>query len=47
MIQIIDIERKIFNFHFPIYRCLYYKKDLGGETQTPVMEDFCIGPVST
>jgi aminoglycoside phosphotransferase (APT) family kinase protein len=32
MTQIADIERKIFDFHFPAYRCLYHKKDLDGET---------------
>jgi aminoglycoside phosphotransferase (APT) family kinase protein len=32
MTQIVDIERKIFDFYFPTYRCLYYKKDLNGET---------------
>jgi len=30
--QIADIERKIFDFHFPAYGCLYHKKDLCGET---------------
>lgn len=47
MTQIADIERKIFDFDFPAYGCLYHKKDLReGETQIPVMEDFCIGPIS-
>lgn len=32
MTQIADIERKIFDFHFPAYGALYYKKDLDGET---------------
>lgn len=46
MTQIADMERKIFDFHFPAYGCLYHKKDLDGETQIPIVEDFCIGPVS-
>ncbi|KAE8353819.1 kinase-like domain-containing protein [Aspergillus coremiiformis] len=46
MTQIADMERKIFDFHFPAYGSLYYKKDLDGETQIPIMEDFVIGPVS-
>ncbi|CAP99407.1 Altered inheritance of mitochondria protein [Penicillium chrysogenum] len=46
MTQIADIERKIFDFHFPAYGSLYHKKDLAGETQIPIVEDFCIGPVS-
>lgn len=46
MTQIADMERKIFDFHFPAYGSLYHKKDLGGETQIPVVKDFCIGPVS-
>jgi hypothetical protein len=33
MTQIADIERKIFDFHFPAYGSLYHKKDLAGETQ--------------
>jgi aminoglycoside phosphotransferase (APT) family kinase protein len=46
MTQIADIERKIFDFHFPAYGSLYHKKDLDGETQILVVEDFYIGPVS-
>ncbi|PYI31373.1 putative mitochondria protein Fmp29 [Aspergillus indologenus CBS 114.80] len=46
MTQITDIERKIFDFHFPAYGSLYYKRDPDGETQIPTMEDFVIGPVS-
>lgn len=46
MTQIADIERKIFDFHFPAYGSLYYKKDLDGETQIPIVENFVIGPVS-
>ncbi|OJJ43571.1 hypothetical protein ASPZODRAFT_73818 [Penicilliopsis zonata CBS 506.65] len=46
MTQIADIERKIFEFSFPAYGSLYYKKDLDRETQIPITEDFCIGPVS-
>ncbi|QVM12716.1 hypothetical protein D8B26_007334 [Coccidioides posadasii str. Silveira] len=46
MTQIADMERKIFDFHFPAYGSLYYKKDLDGETQIPTMENFVIGPVS-
>ncbi|KAI1831019.1 hypothetical protein DTO006G1_7914 [Penicillium roqueforti] len=46
MTQIADMERKIFDFHFPAYGSLYHKKDLDGETQIPIVEDFCIGPVS-
>jgi hypothetical protein len=46
MEQIADMERKIFDFHFPAYGSLYHKKDLDGETQIPLVEDFCIGPVS-
>jgi hypothetical protein len=46
MTQIADLERKIFNFHFPAYGNLYYKKDLDGETQIPTMGDFVFGPVS-
>lgn len=44
--QIADMERKIFNFHFHAYGCLYYKNDLDGEPQIPIMENFVIGPVS-
>ncbi|KAJ5950693.1 Mitochondria protein Fmp29 [Penicillium vulpinum] len=44
--QIADIERKIFDFYFPAYRSLYYKKDLNEDIQIPIVEDFCIGPVS-
>ncbi|KAE8130873.1 kinase-like domain-containing protein [Aspergillus pseudotamarii] len=47
MTQIADIERKIFDFSFPAYGSLYYKKDLDGETQIPIMDDFVVGPVST
>ncbi|KAJ5201323.1 Mitochondria protein Fmp29, partial [Penicillium cf. viridicatum] len=32
MTQIVDMERKIFDFYFPAYGSLYYKKDLDGET---------------
>jgi hypothetical protein len=32
MTQIADIERQDFDFHFPAYGSLYYKKDLDGET---------------
>ena len=46
MTQIANMERKIFDFHFPAYGCLFHKKDLGEETQIPIVEDFCIGPVS-
>ncbi|KAJ5589614.1 hypothetical protein N7537_012292 [Penicillium hordei] len=46
MTQIADIERKIFDFHFPTYGSLYHKKDLNGETQVPIVEDFYIGPMS-
>ncbi|KAJ5585478.1 kinase-like domain-containing protein, partial [Penicillium hispanicum] len=46
MTQIADIEKKIFDFRFPAYGSLYYKKDLGRETQIPIVDDFCIGPVS-
>lgn len=46
MSQIADMERKIFDFHFPAYGSLYHKKDLDGEAQIPLVEDFCIGPVS-
>ncbi|KAJ6104056.1 Mitochondria protein Fmp29 [Penicillium sp. IBT 18751x] len=45
MTQIADMERKILDFYFPAYGSLYYKKDLDGEFQIPVVEDFCIGPV--
>lgn len=46
MAQIADIERKIFDFRFPAYGSLYYKKDLDAETQIPTIEIFVIGPVS-
>lgn len=46
MTQIADMERKIFDFHFPAYGCLYHKKDLGMENYIPIVDDFCIGPVS-
>ncbi|KAJ9273664.1 hypothetical protein DTO212C5_298 [Paecilomyces variotii] len=46
MAQIADIERKIFDFRFPAYGSLYYKKDLDAETQIPTIENFVIGPVS-
>ncbi|CAG7921350.1 unnamed protein product [Penicillium olsonii] len=46
MTQITDMERTIFDFHFPAYGSLYHKKDLDGETQIPIVGDFCIGPVS-
>ncbi|KAJ5927863.1 kinase-like domain-containing protein [Penicillium verhagenii] len=38
MTEIADIGRKIFDFHFPAYGSLYYKKDLDGETQIPIVE---------
>lgn len=44
--QIGYFEREIFKFHFPAYGSLYHKKDLDGETQIPIVGDFCIGPVS-
>jgi hypothetical protein len=47
MVQIADMERKIFDFRFPAYGSLYYKKDLDWKTQIPIVEDFVIGPVST
>jgi Predicted aminoglycoside phosphotransferase len=47
MTQIADMEKKIFDFHFPAYGSLYHKKDLDRETQIPIVDDFCIGPVST
>ncbi|GAB1197527.1 hypothetical protein APSETT444_006823 [Aspergillus pseudonomiae] len=47
MTQIADMERKIFDFRFPAYGSLYHKKDLDGETQIPIVEDFVVGPVST
>jgi hypothetical protein len=37
----LSLERKIFDFHFPAYGSLYHKKDLAGETQIPIVEDFC------
>ncbi|PLB54903.1 hypothetical protein P170DRAFT_398674 [Aspergillus steynii IBT 23096] len=46
MRQISDIERKIFDVHFPAYGSLYHRKDLNGEPQIPVTDDFCIGPTS-
>ncbi|KAJ5390781.1 uncharacterized protein N7496_001849 [Penicillium cataractarum] len=47
MTQIADMERTIFDFYFPAYGSLYYKKDLDRETQIPIIDDFVIGPVST
>lgn len=44
--QIADMERKIFDSHFPAYGSLYYKKDLDREPQIPAVESFVIGPVS-
>ncbi|KAL4808109.1 kinase-like domain-containing protein [Aspergillus unguis] len=46
MTQIADMERRIFDFQFPAFGSLYYKKDLDGETQVPIVDDFVIGPVS-
>ncbi|KAL3487236.1 kinase-like domain-containing protein [Aspergillus germanicus] len=46
MSQAAEIERKMFDFHFPAYGSLYHKRDLDGQTQIPVMDDFVIGPVS-
>jgi aminoglycoside phosphotransferase (APT) family kinase protein len=47
MTQIANMERKIFDFHFPAYGSLYHKKDLDNrDTQIPMVEDFCIGPMS-
>lgn len=46
MTQIADMERKIFDLYFPAYGSLYYKKDLDGGTQVPIVENFVIGPVS-
>lgn len=46
MTQIADMESKIFDFHFPAYGSLYHEKDLDGQPQIPVVEDFSIGPVS-
>ncbi|KAE8151707.1 kinase-like domain-containing protein [Aspergillus avenaceus] len=47
MTQIADMERKVFDFHFPAHGNLYHKKDLYGEIQIPVVDDFVVGPVST
>ncbi|KAL3443689.1 hypothetical protein BJX65DRAFT_320472 [Aspergillus insuetus] len=38
MSQIAEIERKIFDFCFPAYGSLYYKRDLDDETQIPVVD---------
>ncbi|KAL4907063.1 hypothetical protein BDW74DRAFT_176665 [Aspergillus multicolor] len=46
MTQIAQMERKIFDYRFPAYGSLYYKKELDGETQIPTTDDFVIGPVS-
>lgn len=46
MTQISHMERKTFDFQFPACGCLYHKKDLDGETQIPIVDDFCIGPMS-
>ncbi|KAJ9303267.1 hypothetical protein DTO271G3_641 [Paecilomyces variotii] len=46
MTQIADMERKVFDFNFPAYGSLYHEKDLDGETEIPIVEGFCIGPVS-
>ena len=47
MTQIADMERKIFDFNFPAYGSLYHKKDLeDSETRVPIVDDFCIGPMS-
>ncbi|CAG7998854.1 unnamed protein product [Penicillium salamii] len=45
--QIVNIEKTIFNFHFPTYRNLYHKKNINKETQILILEDFCINPIST
>lgn len=47
MIQIAEMERKIFDFRFPAYGSLYHKKDLDWKHQIPIVEDFVIGPVSS
>jgi aminoglycoside phosphotransferase (APT) family kinase protein len=47
MIQIAEMERKIFDFRFPAYGSLYHKKDLDWKPQIPIVEDFVIGPVSS
>ncbi|KAJ0417875.1 kinase-like domain-containing protein [Aspergillus carlsbadensis] len=36
MVQMAEIERRIFDFSFPGYGSLYYKGDLDSETQIPV-----------
>jgi hypothetical protein len=48
MSQIAEVERKIFDFGFPAYESLYYKRDLDGDIHIPVVgsDDFVIGPVS-
>jgi aminoglycoside phosphotransferase (APT) family kinase protein len=45
MTQIADMERRIFDFHFPACGSSYHQKDLHGETQIPIVDDFVIGPV--
>lgn len=47
MIQIAEMERKIFDFRFPAYGSLYHTKDLDWKHQIPIVEDFVIGPVSS
>lgn len=48
MMQIAEIEQKLFLFQLPGYGSLYHKHDIEGEPRLdiPVEGDFCIGPVA-
>ncbi|KAM5465080.1 hypothetical protein MauCBS54593_006715 [Microsporum audouinii] len=48
MMQIVDIEKKIFNFRFPAYGSLYNRHDIPLESRVDIQAgegDFCIGPI--
>ncbi|KAL3474602.1 kinase-like domain-containing protein [Aspergillus californicus] len=47
MLQVVEMEQKVFNHPFPGFGSLYHKKDLNDEPQIPVpVEDFCVGPIA-
>ncbi|DAA73798.1 TPA_exp: Uncharacterized protein A8136_4001 [Trichophyton benhamiae CBS 112371] len=48
MMQIVDIEKKIFDFRFPAYGSLYHRVDIPKEARVDIEAgggEFCIGPI--
>ncbi|KAK2831886.1 hypothetical protein FQN49_007067, partial [Arthroderma sp. PD_2] len=48
MTQMVEIEKKIFNFSFPAYGSLYHRHDLPEELRVDFSAgggDFCVGPI--